>query len=573
MKKILYTLVIGLIVVFGGNSCREPDYITTTSYDQLIGEYLEQDSTFSEFAQILNLTGNMSFLKAYGAYTLFAPTNDAINNFLAERNVSNIGDIPTDQLNDIVKYHVILDTLATTEFSDGKLRTPTMYGQYLLVKTKFVDGHAKPFINKYAEVLHADMRFSNGIIHSIDHVLEPVKESAAQIIENDDKYSIFTQALKATGYYDTINVVSPQDQENKRMFTVFAQTDESLKKAGINSYNDLKAMYSNTGDPAQKGDSLNLYVAYHIINNALLYMGDLVLYQAKETMAPSEVVTIKLNQDSLMLNEDLFNGVIEKGINVIRDESDQTAANGVVHTLNDNLHIKVRVPFAVYFDVADQPELRKMVGVWRTPGGSVTLSNGQLAGVRWYGDNTIQYRTDNGGSLSPKSLIYSDYFDIILRTAVIRWVEFDTPLLVKGKYKVWICSRNVTSRRAQFTVSFDGNAMPNIIDNMINLPNDPLPSDEELLGLGLKRYNYNPIDSASYYSDSHGRVVGQLAGTIDVPTTGTHTIRFDVINNEMGGTWIDMIEFIPTDQNQIWPRVNGDGELVYGYPDGYSVNQ
>jgi len=196
-----------------------------------------------------------------------------------------------------------------------------------------------------------------------------------------------------------------------------------------------------------------------------------------------------------------------------------------------------------------------------------------LEGVSWYGENTIQYRVDNGGSLAPGSLIYEDYFDVKLRTAIIRWIEFKTPLLVRGNYKVWICTRNVFERRATYTVTFNGNTLPNIIDNNTLLPENPLPSDAELLAMGLKRYSYVPSDSATYYIDVHGRVVSQLAGTIEVPTTGNHTIRFDVINNEMNGIWIDMIEFIPVDQDQIWPRMKSNGELVYSYPEGYEVIQ
>lgn len=574
MKKLI---IFKLLVLFATaliiDGCQEPEFEIATSYDKLIGEFLEEDSSYSEFTRILEMTGNMSFLKAYGAYTCFVPTNEAIEAYKEKKQVSDIAEIDAEELNDLVKYHVILDTLSTVDFVDGKLRTPSIYGQYLLVSTLFEEGQSKAYLNKYAEIISPDMRQSNGIVHAVGSVLEPITSSITALIESDDKYSIFTQALKETGYYDVLNTVTPKDQEEKHWYTVFAQTNASLKGVGINSYEELEAMYSNTGDPSSIEDSLNMYVAYHILDSTLLYLGDLVLYQARETMAPAEVVTIKLVGDSVKLNEDYFNDILERGANLKREESDRTSANGVFHTLERNLFIKVRYPFAVFFDVTDQPELRKMVGLFRTYGGAVTLTNGQLEGMSWYGDNTIEYRCDNAGNLNLGSLVYNDYFDVKLRTAIIRWIEFKTPLLVKGSYKVWICTRNVYERRAAYTVAFNDNTMPNIIDNIIQMPKDPWPTDAELLAMGLKRHTYVEADSLYYYSDKHGRVVSQLAGTIEVPTTGNHSIRFDVINNEMNGMWIDMIQFIPTNEDQVWPRVRANGELVYAYPEGYQPIQ
>lgn len=570
MKKLnRYTVLMVLAGAFSLNACQEPDFELATSFDTLIGEFLEEDSTYSEFTDILQITGNMSFLKAYGAYTVFAPTNEAISAYKEKKQVSDISEIDTEELNDLVKYHIILDTLSTVDFVDGKLRTPSIYGQYLLVSTVFEDGHSKSYINKYAEIVNADMRQSNGIVHSVGSVLEPITESIAQLIESNEQFSIFTEALKKTGYYDVLSTVTPKDQKEKHWYTVFAQTNASLAKIGVNSYDDLKAKYSNTGNPSSSEDSLNLYMAYHIIDNALLYLGDLAVQQAKETMAPAEVVTIRLVGDSVKLNEDYFNGELERGVYLIREESDRTSANGVFHALEGNLFIKIRYPFPVLFDVCDQPELRKMVGIFRIYGQSLALTNSQLEGVSWYGDNKIYYEVNNAGNLNQGSMIYDDYFSITLRTAVIRWVKFKTPLLVKGSYKVWICTRNVATRRASYTVSFNETTLPNIIDNTIQMPKSPYPTDAELLAMGLKRYNWVPADSAFYYSDKHGRVVSQLAGTIEVPTTGTHEIQFDVINNEMNGIWIDQIHFIPADEDQVWPRIKGNGELVYGYPEGY----
>jgi len=66
-------------------SCKKLDIKTATTSDVNIYDYLAQKpEQFSEFAKIIDKAGFSSFLNAYGAYTVFAPTNDAVKTFLQE---------------------------------------------------------------------------------------------------------------------------------------------------------------------------------------------------------------------------------------------------------------------------------------------------------------------------------------------------------------------------------------------------------------------------------------------------------------------------------------------------------
>jgi uncharacterized surface protein with fasciclin (FAS1) repeats len=562
-------LILSVVMLF---SCKSDElYNLYTSDELLIGKYLEKnDSIYSSFTSVLEKTGNLSFLKAYGAYTCFIPTNEAMDMYLKKHGKNSVSDFSQEELTALVKYHIIPDTINSTLFSDGKLPSPNLYGHYLTTKayisqnkqggTDFVYK-----INKYAEIISLDKRFPNGLIHTINEVIEPVKKSVVQLYEDDSAYSIFNKALKETGLYNVLNKVSTQDVPvDQRVWnTLFIQSDATYKKAGIQSYESLKAIYSNTGNPANPKDSLYLYMAYHCLPNNLEYVADLIMKQAHVTLAPLEVITIKLDGVTVLINEDIFNGVTEKGYSIDRDNSDNTAANGVVHIVNGNFFIKARVPFAVYWDVCDQPELIKNTAVFRKIGQTQTYGPGSLAGITWSSQNLITYVCTGGPE---DEFVHYDYWSIMLRTAVIPWVEFTTPLLVKGKYKVWTGTRNVYGgRRPKFLVTFDGDQqMPTVIDNNYTIPRDPrYETDEELEARGFKRYNYVLADSSEYFTLWKGVFVGQLAGTIDVLTTGTHKIRFDVLNNADGGMWLDQIHFIPVDADQIWPRVKLDGTLIY----------
>ncbi len=102
-------------------------------------------------------------------------------------------------------------------------------------------------------------------------------------------------------------------------------------------------------------------------------------------------------------------------------------------------------------------------------------------------------------------------------------------------------------------------------------------TDEELYAQGFKRYNYHIGDSTGYLTDGGGRFASRLAGTIEVPTTGNHKIRFNVINNGDKTLWLDMIHIVPFENDQMWPRYdvspsdpNEDGQLK-DKPDWYPV--
>jgi hypothetical protein len=75
---------------------------------------------------------------------------------------------------------------------------------------------------------------------------------------------------------------------------------------------------------------------------------------------------------------------------------------------------------------------------------------------------------------------------------------------------------------------------------------------------------------STYLTDYNGRFVSRLAGTIEVQTTGNHKIKFVVINNGDKYLWIDMIHIIPSENDQLWPRVGHDGVLV-DKPDWYPL--
>jgi uncharacterized surface protein with fasciclin (FAS1) repeats len=586
-------LIITAVISF--SRCEYPYETNTITEDLLIGEYFEEHAdTFSVFATILNKTDNMAFLKSYGEYTCFAPTNDAFRTYFTQQGIaqesssndeliSTVESLNDEELTDLVRYNVIKgDTISSEMFIDGRMNTPTMYGHYLTYSTNTDDGELVETINKTAVLEEKDISLLNGVLHTLKSVIEPEKRTVAQYIEELEGYSIFAEALKETGLYEELNIPISA-QEDTIWQTFFAVSDEILKADGITSVDDIGEKYAGEDIPADT--ALYRYMAYHILPDQYQFLTDLVSSQAVSTRAPGEVLTVKSKGNKVLINDDIFAGVHEPGFNINRDLSDQTADNGVIHFMEGNFFVKVRYPFAVYWDVTDQPEIKKMPGVFRKTS-AYGLVNGQIENVSWQPqDATIDYSV--GAVNGAYGHIFNDFFAIYLRPAVVQSIKLTTPTLVKGSYKIWVCMRtqiaDVATKNSRFYVYFNGEQTTKIVDNRKSYSAGSGYSDGELNLVDLKIYNYDPTayqpedetetalqnlvqdGIANNWVTNTGRYGSQLAGTVIVEETGKQTIEFVAISGGVNAqVWLDQIQFIPVDEDQNWPRINWkDGSRVY----------
>jgi len=85
-KNRLIGIMISFMLLTGISGCKQDSIVYFTTTDTNITAYLEKyPELFSEFRKILDMTGTASYPNAYGAYTLFAPDNDAIKVYLTEK--------------------------------------------------------------------------------------------------------------------------------------------------------------------------------------------------------------------------------------------------------------------------------------------------------------------------------------------------------------------------------------------------------------------------------------------------------------------------------------------------------
>jgi len=596
IKKATGVILLMFAILFT-YSCKKELFKLSTTDDLNITGYLEQNSEqYSMLLEIMEKSKTQGYLGAYGTYTLFAPTNDAIQNWVTSNGKSSLNEFSDAELLNFVKYHVIRDTVSTIRFTDGKIQTPTLFGEYLY--TDVVNGTYR--VNKQALINKSNIILGNGVIQSIDKVLVPPAENLFELVKSNPDYSIFTEALIATGFNDTLSYQRGQEiAAEKRFQTVIVQSDSLYRTMGINNYADLAARYSTKNDPKNHADSLWLYMAYHITNDGK-FLQDIAGSPTLYTLAPKEIISTKLDVTNILLNETVFNGVLEPGAQIIRSKSDNLAMNGVMHVAKDNFYIKVRQQVPVYFDF-DSPELRAALGAgFRNAAFTANqnlVKNGVSIASSIIPQNTAisvgSYNFNSGTTDATRPKANGDYLLLSFcnaSTARQKYIDFKTPYLVKGRYKVWICYVQY-DYGARLQTSFDpGTPQEQILPNITytdqgisasGVPNTAAGTgsanaDNLMLAQGYKRYmatnveyNANNVKGLkALYGTGSDKNVGRLAGIIDVQTTDRHVLRLTAIGearcaNE--NTWIDMIHFIPADDpEQNYPRFHIlPGELFY----------
>lgn len=547
-----FAAVIGVTSFLAGG-CKKQELKMTTTNDVNIVGYLEKyPDSFSLWKQILDRTEITNFLNAFGAYTAFAPTNSGVTSWLAANGIPNVDAVDLNLLKEIVKFHLLNDTLSTSKFKDGKLPAPTMHGQFLITGASNEGGGTSFSVNRQARVIQSNIKVGNGYIHVIDHVLEPAKQTIARQLEANPDYSIFVEAMKATGYFDLLNTV--ETDSSKRWKTVLAETNQALADSGITSFIKLKDRYPRpTGTDTV--DHLNLYVAYHIING-IQFLGDIITAPSYLTLQPQEVISTKLINNEVVINEDVFNGVLEKGVLLIRGKSDYAATNGVWHTANAHFAAKVRKPTAVYWDLCMFPEIMKQPAYYKKSWfqfDKASQEDRPIADIDWHFNNAdrwVKYEYSTTGSLS--NFAYNNDILTIPMGAPNRatWMEFRTPPIIKGRYRVWICYRN---RSGSGTISginvfIDGEQMQRPVNLTQGYPGG---TDTELESLGWKKYTKG------------GSFAGRSVGIVDIKTTERHMLRFECFAGTGNAAHVDMVHFIPVDQIQYLPRFAPDGTEVW----------
>ena len=321
VRKGALGVVASLILTLAAVSCKE-EIDTSNRYTftgNTVASFLEEhEDMFSSFITILKRGGKFNLMKAYGTYTCFAPTNDAIDRYLFEQDSiykeslkpgakkviwtgvtsPNLEDLSDSMCTVIAQTHMLPKTYLTTEMEGDVIPTMNLNDRYLTMSydVDSISGYSLLFVNG-ARVIGADEEVENGVVHTINAVMNPSSNTVPAQIENIKFLSIFSEALERTtldsklqnykdfGYTDgdktTLTIYNnpgcPYPANRYYGYTAFCEPDEVFNAAGIYNINDLyarcKEWYPTATDPDFKSpnNALNKFIAYHLLDRKLLY--------------------------------------------------------------------------------------------------------------------------------------------------------------------------------------------------------------------------------------------------------------------------------------------------------------
>lgn len=568
LYEISYRIFAGLCILagmaFALTACdKEMEGQTYRVYDDKMIDEIMEEQQLTGFLSVVDKAGMTGTIHAYGTYTFFSPTNEALASYLQSIGKSDANALTQVEAADIVKYHLILDTLSTAEFVDGRMASPTFAKKYLTTKAEADDDRIYQRINRQARVVRENLRGANGILHVIDRVLTPPENSITDAIRAlPDNFSLMKALFEESGWADTLD-----EEREDYWFTFFIQDDKAFEDVGIKTREDLLEQLA-VSTPAVAVDSLiPNFIGYHGVNS-LMYVVDLLTASSMQTLVPRQVITLKRNQDVILLNELIQDKINEPGIPLLRgaEYTDLSCSNGVIQQINGHIEVKNRQAYRVYWDIAEQPELIAMKN-FRKPGAAASFAPGELSEIQWGGKapGNIDYWCSTyptAASFDSKSqYVYNDALRFGLNTNTTQWMEFTLPVLIEGKYKVWLCYR----RELEATIKtifkqdgYDDQILPYLFSLAEYGTNGEADgwTPELAEQAGWKTYTAKTFNSVM---NCH------VLGIIDVQTTGRHILRFEAQPGGRGQSWgsTDMIQFIPVDEDQLWPRVDMKGNWFY----------
>ena len=340
MKNTFFNLPLIMLVMALFAACTEnidmSNQYTFTEYT--ITSYLdEHESTYSEYIKLLKSVKISSrssstlyqLLSARGNYTVFAPTNEAIHNYLDSLTARGIIPEPSwdafpnqtklDSIQDVIVFNSIIDggddvyAYQTSTFPEPNVEfpLPNMFDRKLVVT--YGSDPDSIFINgtSLVSLKNRDIPAINGYIHAVNNVIAPSNETLADVFQGmldsgKGQFLVMAKLLRACGLLDTLSKTKDEVYENmilneeldpepwgvptegtnsyipqhrKYGFTIFAETDdfwrntlgknpEDITVEDVRNYIQSQNLCPGAVDDTnykKEENALNQFVTYHLL--------------------------------------------------------------------------------------------------------------------------------------------------------------------------------------------------------------------------------------------------------------------------------------------------------------------
>lgn len=271
---------------------------------EMVSSYVSGREDLKEFEKALRMAGAYELLESYGKYTCFVPNDEAMEKWYAAVG-KRLEQMDTADVREMVYYQLIdgqanaVDAYMTEDFPEGSFPVQNMLGRYLTASVQSGSGvWGIKTGDEYADIVNPNNEMLNGVVHITDRVLEGNNDMLPDFVANNPRYSIFGQALLATGWRDSMMVLEDASYEaplsttlpggtevgssstgyyqwpttKKYLYTCFAESDSIMfLREGIRDLDGLRAyakqVYPEGADIEDETDprnSLHKFVGYHL---------------------------------------------------------------------------------------------------------------------------------------------------------------------------------------------------------------------------------------------------------------------------------------------------------------------
>ncbi len=583
-------------VVWGLSSCDDPfegdNFVTPTDEEgemactAVLEKYPED---FSLWLELLAYADYYNGLKdADATATLFAPTNEAMKEFLQWKGVEKVTDLDKVYAAYVVQNHILngvkIDSESfTNNATDGLALSCKSLFQSDVIPTfgrmiTDVDDADRDytvldrgtiFINNQAAVQSRGgggirvVEASNAIIYYMDDVIHPLAETMIEKLEEQGEYTLFAAAARDCGYdkvvekvRDTIRVAGGGYTVKTYNFTCFAPNDAAFEKEGIHSLDELKAKVG-TGDSA-----LYNYVAYHFIDQR---------YSREDFFSfdtPDQILIYDTNlaQQVVTCENDSTTGTyvpkINKTARILR--SNIEARNGLIHKIDYYLPVWEPDPVEVKWDFCNTADIISFVNGYGADKNLGDLYSSPLTNKEYQIDLTETFRDGQYGEIASFTYLanaakskpsnyrqvgfkkckykssrpaeknlnaYGAYLNnlLVLNLGYAGWIQFNTPTIIKGRYKVTL---HYASEATMRTFHAAGSLTKFQLD----------PMDNEAAWT-KNSYIFKGLPTSAY---TYGSADAVLFDEVEFETSGSHVFRATMldINAKTNGSYHQLWDYV-----------------------------
>lgn len=317
-KFIKPTTLALLALTFTFVACSDDDENPTTTPDPLnIVETAQASADLTSLVAALQAAdGDLVNVLSGGEFTVLAPTNAAFDTFLTANGFTDLSEVPTDLLANILLNHVIAGTVMSTDLTAAgagytQTNATNMDGDALSLYFNTANGVV---FNGVSTVGTADIEATNGVVHVVDQVIglptiatfataDPTFETLVAALTRPDLEVPFVTILSSTGQGTPL--------------TTFAPTNDAfgslLTELGID---DLSQIDVNT---------LTAVLLTHVVGEANVRAEDLTQDMPVPTLS-GESLTVDLTNGPQLVDP---NGRVS---NIVANNVQ--AYNGVVHVID-----------------------------------------------------------------------------------------------------------------------------------------------------------------------------------------------------------------------------------------------